>query len=307
MHLSRCKEHEMTDDLRGPQAVAELRGVHKRYGKVDALQGVDLELQPGELVALLGPNGAGKTTAVSILLGQRRPDAGSARLFGRDPAVPAARRPVGVTLQDSGFPDNLTVREVVGLVRVHYPNPTQTSELLERFGLSGVAGRRAGGLSGGQTRRLAVALAFAGRPQLAVLDEPTTGLDVEARRGLWEILRAFVADGGAVLLTTHYLEEAQALASRVVVIAGGQIIAQGGVDDITARVGLSRVHLRAPSLPELPAGTHVESSNGSHTLYTADPDGLVRALALQGVPFTGLRVERASLEEAFLQLTGGTS
>jgi ABC-2 type transport system ATP-binding protein len=297
----------MTDASKGPQAVAELRGVHKRYGQVDALQGVDLELQAGELVALLGPNGAGKTTAVGILLGQRRPDAGSARLFGHDPTVPAARRPVGVTLQDSGFPDNLTVREVVDLVRVHYPNPTQTSELLERFGLSGVAGRRAGGLSGGQTRRLAVALAFAGRPQLAVLDEPTTGLDVEARRGLWEVLRAFVAEGGSVLLTTHYLDEAQALASRVVVLAGGQIIAQGGVDDITARVGLSRVHLRAPSLPELPAGTHVESSNGSHTLYTADPDGLVRALALQGVPFTGLRVERASLEEAFLQLTGGTS
>jgi ABC-2 type transport system ATP-binding protein len=295
----------MTDAARGPQAAAELRGVRKRYGQVEALQGVDLELRPGELLALLGPNGAGKTTAVSILLGQRRPDAGSARLFGQDPTLPAARRPVGVTLQESGFPDNLTVTEVVDLVRIHYPNPASTRELLERFGLAELAGRRAGGLSGGQTRRLAVALAFAGRPRLAVLDEPTTGLDVESRRGLWEILRAFVADGGAVLLTTHYLEEAQALASRVVVIAGGRIVAEGSVDDITARVGLSRVHLRAPSLPELPAGTHAESSNGSHTLYTADPDGLVRALALQGVAFSGLRVERASLEEAFLHLTGG--
>jgi ABC-2 type transport system ATP-binding protein len=297
----------MTDDPRGPQAVAELRGVHKRYGEVEALQGVDLQLRPGELVALLGPNGAGKTTAVSILLGQRRPDAGLARLFGQDPTLPAARRPVGATLQESGFPDNLTVAEVVDLVRVHYPHPAARRELLGRFGLSEVAGRRAGGLSGGQTRRLAVALAFAGHPRLAVLDEPTTGLDVEARRGLWEVLQAFVADGGAVLLTTHYLEEAQALASRVVVIAGGQIIAQGSVDDITARVGLARVHLRAPSLPELPAGTRVETSNGTHTLYTADPDGLIRALALQGVAFTGLQVERASLEEAFLHLTGGSS
>jgi ABC-2 type transport system ATP-binding protein len=297
----------MTDAARGPQAVAELWGVHKRYGRMDALQGVDLEIRPGELVALLGPNGAGKTTAVSILLGQRRPDAGSARLFGGDPTLPAARRPVGVTLQESGFPDNLTVTEVIDLVRVHYPDPAPTPELLDRFGLAEVAGRRAGGLSGGQTRRLAVALAFAGRPQLAVLDEPTTGLDVEARHRLWEILRAFVADGGSVLLTTHYLEEAQALASRVVVIAGGQVIAHGSVDDITARVGLSRVHLRAPSLPELPAGTHVEANNGVHTLYTPDPDGLVRALALQGVAFTGLQVERASLEEAFLHLTGGTS
>jgi ABC-2 type transport system ATP-binding protein len=297
----------MTDDVRDPQAVAELQGVHKRYGTVAALRGVDLQLQPGELVALLGPNGAGKTSAVSILLGQRRPDAGSARVFGRDPTLPAARRPVGVTLQESGFPDNLTVREVVDLVRVHYPDPTPTRELLDRFGLTEVAARRAGGLSGGQTRRLAVALAFAGRPQAVVLDEPTTGLDVEARHRLWEVVRAFVADGGTLLLTTHYLEEAQVLASRVVVIADGQVIAQGSVDDITARTGLSRVHLQAPALPELPGVTHVEATNGSYSLYTADPDGLVRALTLKGVAFSGLRVERASLEEAFLHLTGGTS
>src|SRR5215218_10261516 len=120
----------MTDDARGLQAVAELQGVHKRYGKVDALRSVDLDLRPGELVALLGPNGAGKTTAVSILLGQRRPDAGSARLFGRDPTLPAARRPVGVTLQESGFPDNLTVREVIDLVRGHYPHAAATPALL---------------------------------------------------------------------------------------------------------------------------------------------------------------------------------
>jgi ABC-2 type transport system ATP-binding protein len=298
---------ELTTDALDAHAVAELCGVHKRYGKVGALQGVDLQLHAGELVALLGPNGAGKTTAVAVLLGQRRPDAGTARLFGRDPTLPAARRLVGVTLQESGFPDNLTVREVVDLVRVHYPDPAPTRELLDRFGLTEVAGRRAGGLSGGQTRRLAVALAFAGRPQAVVLDEPTTGLDVEARHRLWEAVRAFVADGGTVLLTTHYLEEAHALASRVVVIAGGRIIAHGSVDDITARVGLSRVHLRAPSLPELPGVTHVEANDGSYTLHTADPDGLVRALAHQAVPFTGLRVEQASLEEAFLHLTGGSS
>ena len=242
---------ELTDEAVGAQAVAELRGVHKRYRKVEALRGVDLDIQPGELVALLGPNGAGKTTAVSVLLGQRRPDAGSARLFGRDPTLPATRRLVGATRQVAGFPDNLTVREVVDLVRVHYPDPAPTPELLGRFGLAELAGRRAGGLSGGQTRRLAVALDFAGRPRMVVLDEPTTGLDVEARRGLWEILRAFVADGGAVLLTTHYLEEAQALASRVAVIADGTIIAHGTVDDITVQAGLSRGHLRVPSPPGL--------------------------------------------------------
>ena len=242
---------ELTDDDLGGRAVAELRGVHKRYGQVEALRGVDLDIQPGELVALLGPNGAGKTTAVGVLLGQRRPDAGSALLFGRDPTLPATRRLVGATPQVAGFPDNLTVAEVVNFVRVHYPDPAATPELLGRFGLAELAGRRAGGLSGGQQRRLAVAFAFAGRPRLVVLDEPTTGLDVEARRGLWEVLRAFVTDGGAVLLTTHYLEEAQALASRVVVIADGTIVAHGTVEDITTRAGLSRGHLRVPAPPGL--------------------------------------------------------
>jgi ABC-2 type transport system ATP-binding protein len=140
---------------------------------------------------------------------------------------------------------------VLDFVRVHYPDPAPARELLGRLGLAELAGRRAGGLSGGQTRRLAVALAFAGRPRMVVLDEPTTGLDVEVRRGLWEILRAFVAGGGAVLLTTHYLEEAQALASRVVVIADGQVVAHGSVDDITTRAGLGRGHLRVPSPPGL--------------------------------------------------------
>jgi ABC-2 type transport system ATP-binding protein len=188
---------ELTSDAVDVGVVADLRGVHKRYGKVEALRGVDLEDRPGELVALPGPNGAGKTTAVSVLLGQRRPDAGSARLFGHDPSQPAARRSVGVTPQESGFPDNLTVAEVADLVRVHYPNPVATPEPLGRFGLAQVACR----LSGGQWHRLAVALAFAGRPRLAVLDEPTSGLDVEARHRLWEVPRAFVAEGGSVLLT----------------------------------------------------------------------------------------------------------
>jgi ABC-2 type transport system ATP-binding protein len=287
------------------QAVAELRGIHKRYGRVGALRGVDLEVYPGELVALLGPNAAGKTTAVGVLLGQRRPDAGSVRLFGEDPSMPASRRMVGVTPQETGFPDNLTVRDVVDLVRVHYPVPASTRELIGGFGLANMPDRRVGGLSGGQKRRLAVALAFAGRPRAVVLDEPTTGMDAESRRALWEIIQAFVAEGGSVLLTTHYLEEAQVLASRVAVIAGGKIIAHGSVEDVIARVGLTRVHLRAPSLPDLPGVTQVERHNGTYTLYTPDPDDLVRVLTLKGVPFSGLQVERVSLEEAFLSLTEG--
>jgi ABC-2 type transport system ATP-binding protein len=256
-------ELELAGDAVVARPVAELRGIHKHFGSVPALGGVDLQLAPGELVALLGPNGAGKTTLVSILLGQRRPDAGAVRLFGGDPTTPATRRSVGVTPQAIGFPDNLTVAEVIDLVRAHYPAPAATSRLLARFGLSDAADRRAGGLSGGQQRRLAAALAFAGRPRLVVMDEPTTGLDVESRHWLWDAVRSFVAGGGAVLLTTHYLEEAQALASRVVVIARGRIIAGGTVEEIVARAGLP-----------------------GHR------------------PSTGAPVERASLEQAFLRLTG---
>ena len=297
----------MADDARGTQAVAELGGVHKRYGKVEALRGIDLEIQPGELLALLGPTERERPLRSASCSASAAPTPGRPGCSAATRPCPRPAAPSGSPSKRAGSPDNLTVREMVDLVRIHYPHPAATPALLERFGLSGVAGRRAGGLSGGQTRRLAVALAFAGQPRLVVLDEPTTGLDVEARRGLWEVLRAFVADGGTVLLTTHYLEEAQALASRVVVIAGGQVIAQGGVEDITGRVGLSRVRLRAPALPELTGVSHVEANNGSYTLYTADPDNLIRALALEGVAFTGLQVERASLEEAFLRLTGGAS
>jgi ABC-2 type transport system ATP-binding protein len=295
----------MKDRGQAGQAVAQLQNVHKRYGRAHALRGIDLDIRQGELVALLGPNGAGKTTVVSIVLGQRRPDSGSASLFGQNPTIPAARRSVGATPQETGFADNLKVREVIDLVRAHYPEPASTEEVLVRFGLVQVAGRRTGGLSGGQKRRLAVALAFAGNPRAVILDEPTTGLDVDSRRGLWELIRAFVSGGGTVLLTTHYLEEAQAMASRVVVISNGQIVAQGTVEEIIARVGLSRVRLRAPSIPHLPGVARAERTNDHHTLYTADPDELVRALALHGVPFTGLQVEQASLEEAFLNLTGG--
>ena len=192
-----------------------------------------------------------RTFSASLLMEITRKPSWLRAKLPSGPGYAATRRLVGATPQVAGFPDNRTVAEVVDLVRGHNPDPAPTQDLLGRFGLAELAGRRAGGLSGGQTRRLAVALAFAGRPRLVVLDEPTTGLDVEARRGLWALLRDFVAGGGAVLLTTHYLEEAQALASRVVVIADGQVVAHGSVDDITARAGLRRGYVRAPSPPGL--------------------------------------------------------
>jgi ABC-2 type transport system ATP-binding protein len=216
---------------------AALRGVTKRFGSVVALDQIDLELCRGEVLALLGPNGAGKTTALSLMLGLRRPDVGHAELFGADPRRPGSRAAVGVTPQDASFPPTLRVREVADLVRAHYAAPVSTAELLERFGLVECGRRQVGGLSGGERRRLSVALAFAGQPLAVFMDEPTTGLDVEARRAVWSELQAYAAAGGTILLTTHYLEEAEALASRVVLLSRGRIAAEGTARELASAHG----------------------------------------------------------------------
>ncbi|WP_456477071.1 ABC transporter ATP-binding protein [Oceanithermus sp.] len=284
--------------------IAVFENARKRLGPVQALRGVSLEVREGELLALLGPNGAGKTTLVSLLVGLRAPDAGRVRLAGRDPRDPAARRALGVTPQGTGFPPTLRVREVVELVRAHYPNPLPTAEVLARFGLEGLASRNVQALSGGQARRLAVALAFAGNPRLAVLDEPTTGLDVESRRSLWREIQRFKQGGGTVLLTTHYLEEAESLATRVVVLNRGRVVAEGAPEAIKRRVGLKRVRLRAAGLPEWPEVERREFEDGRYTLWTADADALVRRLVQSGVAFSDLEVLPVSLEEAFLAVLG---
>lgn len=222
-------------------AAVVLRSVHKRFGPTVALAGLDLSIRRGELVTVLGPNGAGKSTAISIVLGLRRADAGTVRVLGEPPAV--ARACVGATPQEMSFPPSLRTREIVEFVRAHYADALPADELLRRFALEPIARRQTGGLSGGERRRLAVALAFAGRPRLAVLDEPTTGLDIEARRQVWEVIREYVDTGGAVLLTTHSLEEAHALADRVVVVARGRAVAVGTPEELTRRAGL-------PSLEE---------------------------------------------------------
>jgi ABC-2 type transport system ATP-binding protein len=216
---------------------AALRGVTKRFGTLVALDDVDLELRRGDVLALLGPNGAGKTTALSIVLGLRRPDRGRAELLGMDPRSRDARMAIGVTPQEAGFPQTLRVHEIVDLVRAHFPEPVPTAELLSRFGLADGRSRQAGGLSGGERRRLSVALAFAGRPLAVFLDEPTTGLDVEARRSLWHELHDYAATGGTILLTTHYLEEAEALATRVALLARGRIAAEGSPQQLASGHG----------------------------------------------------------------------
>ena len=284
--------------------VAQLRGAHKRYGKVEALRGVDLDVHAGRLIALLGPNGAGKTTALRLLSGLVRPDQGSAMLLGGDPREPSTRLGLGVTPQEAGFPETMKVREIIDFVRAHFRDPWPRDEVLERFELTDVAGRQAGGLSGGQKRRLAVALAFAGRPQLAMLDEPTTGLDIDARHALWRAVREEVAAGRTILLTTHYLEEAEALADEVVVLAEGQVRATGSVDEIKGQVQLTRVRARMAAVSHgLPDVVSQEHDGERATLFTTDADALVRHLVIERVQFSRLEVTPVSLEEAFLLLT----
>jgi ABC-2 type transport system ATP-binding protein len=290
--------------LREP-CVARLVAASKAYGGIGALANVDLELRGGEVLGLLGPNGAGKSTAMALMLGLRRPDRGVAQLFDADPRDPAARRNIGVVLQDVGFPPTLRVHEVVDLVRAHFPRPVARDELLERLDLAGVAQRQTGGLSGGQRRRLAVALALAGRPKALFLDEPTAGLDAHGRRSLWRELGEFASAGGAVLLTTQQLHEAEELATRLVLLVRGRIMLEGSVDEVRARAGMAAVCLRAARLPPLPAAALAESRRDRHVVYVSDPDAFVRALVSSGLPFHDLEVRRLSLEDAFVALTGG--
>ena len=276
----------------------------RRYGDVLALDRLNLDVHAGELVGLLGPNGAGKSTLVNLLTGVRRPTSGTVELCGGDPRDPATRRVLGVTPQETGLPGALRVGEVVDFVRAHFSDPLGKAELLARFGLSDLVKRQTGSLSGGQKRRVAVALAFVGRPRIVFLDEPTTGLDVEARHALWDAIRQFHADGGTVVLTSHYLEEIEALARRVVVIGGGRVLADDTVTAVRGLVGIRRVSLTvAVPVSDLPGVVGTERDGDRTHLLTADADRLVRDLVARAVPFTDLEVRPTSLEEAFLTLT----
>ncbi|MEV4532808.1 ABC transporter ATP-binding protein [Asanoa sp. NPDC049518] len=284
--------------------LAEAIEVSRRYGDVTALDRVSLQVTEGELVGLLGPNGAGKTTLASLLTGVRRPDEGRVTLCGGDPRDPRTRQALGVTPQETGLPATLRVGEVVDFVGAHYPNPVPRPELLEQFGLADLAKRQTGGLSGGQKRRLAIALAFVGRPRIVVLDEPTTGLDVQSRRGLWDAIKAYHAGGGTVLLSSHYLEEIEALADRVVVLGRGRVLADDTVTAVRGMVGVRRVSFACDGEPPaLPGVVAVEQRDGRTHLLTPDSDALVRALVASTVDFRDLEVAPTSLEEAFLAIT----
>ncbi len=291
--------------------VAELRGVSKNYGAVRALDDVSLAIHAGEVVALLGPNGAGKTTAVSLLLGLLRPTAGTVRLFGENPKEAANRVKVGAMLQISGVPETLKVKEHLDLFRSYYPNPLGAADVLELAGLAEVADRPYGKLSGGQQQRLHLALALCGNPDLVFLDEPTTGLDVGSRRALWETIRGFVQGGRTVVLTTHYLEEADALADRVVVVDHGRIIAEGTPSAIKAQTAGRKIRavtrLSAAFVENLPGVTSVRRDGAAFEILAVEAESVVLELLTNDPSLSGLEVVSAGLEDAFLALTAETS
>lgn len=288
------------------QAVS-FAGAVKAFGAVRAVDGVDLEIARGETVALLGRNGAGKSSTISLLLGLNEPDEGVVRLFGGSPeeAVRAGR--VGAMLQDSRPVPRVTVGELVGFVASTYPAPMPVAEALELAGIAELAGRRVDRLSGGQTQRVRFAVALVGNPALIVLDEPTAALDVEARYAFWDSMRAFTRRGHTVLFSTHYLEEADANADRIVVIDHGRIVADGTAEQLKRAAGGSLVAFDLAGtgpdgLADLPGVVSVEVRGDRARLRTDDSDATVIALAERGA-IRALEVAPASLDDAFLALT----
>jgi ABC-2 type transport system ATP-binding protein len=287
--------------------VASLEDVNKNYGRVRALHGVNFRVRAGELVALLGPNGAGKTTAVKLLLGLMPPNRGKARVFGADPTNPENRKRTGAMLQVGRVPETLRVREHIDLFSSYYHKPLRTSDVLAAAGLEKIRDRKFAELSGGQKQRVLFALAICGDPDLLFLDEPTVGLDVEARRMLWDEIRQLVDRGKTVVLTTHYLQEADALADRVAVINQGEIIAEGTPAEIKAQTSGKKIRcitsLDLNFVRRIPGVTEIKNDREAVEIHASEAEPVVRELLNRDSHLCSLEVTSAGLEEAFLALT----
>ncbi|MFG3147430.1 ABC transporter ATP-binding protein [Streptomyces sp. NPDC048243] len=279
----------------GEQLAVDVRGLRKQYGDVTAVDGIDLGIRRGEVFGLLGPNGAGKSTTVEILQGNRRRDAGEVSVLGSDPAsgTRAWRSRVGIVWQDESAPAELTVSETVRHFARYYPNPRDPEEVIGLVGLEQKAGSRIKSLSGGQRRRLDVALGVIGGPELLLLDEPTTGFDPAARRQFWELIRGLADEGTTILLTTHYLEEAEALADRLAVVARGRVVAEGEPDALRERFGTEATV------------AWTETDGTARSERTDKPTRTVSELVHRfDGEIPGLRISRPTLEDVYLRLTG---
>jgi ABC-2 type transport system ATP-binding protein len=290
-----------------PRTVAQLRQVSKTFGEVQALRNLDFSVRAGELLALLGPNGAGKTTAVKLFLGLARPTTGTVNVLGGNPIHAEVRTRIGAMLQVAKVPETLKVREHIELFSSYYPRPLPQAETLAIAGLQEIENRPFGELSGGQKQRVLFALAICGDPDILFLDEPTVGLDVEARRLLWEQIRKLVERGKTILLTTHYLEEADALADRVAVINRGEIIAQGTPSEIKAKTSGRRIRcvssLQIETVKAFPGVMDVKRDRDVYEIRVVEAEPVLRELLLRDSAVHGIEVAGAGLEEAFLALT----
>jgi ABC-2 type transport system ATP-binding protein len=291
--------------------LASLTGVRKRFGRIAALDGFDLSVNRGELLSLLGPNGAGKSTAISILLGLQEADEGTARLFDHAPQVIEGRRRIGVMMQEVALPGVLTCRELLEQVAGYYPTPYDVDSVIQRLSLQSLAGRRYDKLSGGQKRQVQFGLALIGRPELLFLDEPTVGLDVQAREALWRVIRELLHEGCSIVLTTHYLEEAEALADRVVVMARGKLVTSGTVDQIRAHVSRKQVSLVSALSPDVlrewPEVLSIARERDRLQITTRNAEALLQRLFREDPSLTDVEVRRAGLAEAFTELTNQNS
>ena len=291
--------------------LASLNNVVRKFGNVTALGGLSLNVHRGELLALLGPNGAGKSTAISLLLGLKRPDSGSAELFGLDPQEVDARRRIGIMMQEVMLSPVMRPRELIAQVTNYYPTPYDPAAVIQRLSLEKLADRPYKDLSGGQKRQVQFAMAICGRPELLFLDEPTVGLDVQAREALWKVLRDLIHEGCSIVLTTHYLEEAEALADRVAVVTHGKLVASGTVDEIRGFVSRKTVTCRSTIddgvIRAWPEVLQLTVDNGRRQIQTRDAEAVLRRLLGADAAVQDIEVKRAGLAEAFAEITSGST
>ncbi|MCB0393703.1 MAG: ABC transporter ATP-binding protein [Bdellovibrionales bacterium] len=279
----------------------ELKSICKSFGKFNAVSDLDLNLPKGKITTLLGPNGAGKSTTIGMILGLVSPTRGNVKVMGHAPGSIAVRKIVGCTPQDSQFPENIKVREILETVQSHYTQPSSIDQIANRFHVTPLLQKNASQLSGGQRRCLALACAFIGNPQLMVLDEPTTGLDVDVRKSLWSEIRKFAASGGTVLLTTHYLEEAESVSDYVVVIDKGHVTREGTPEEIKKSIGHYEIKFKSNENLSFPPDCSHQKDGNCYRVATRESDKFVRDFLMRH-DFSELEIKPMSLEDAFLEI-----